>query len=228
LIEKVGSVEGVYGEELPLPEDLLVRRGAGNGLDWFSLAVLHVSPVWLLAALADLSGAGGKVLTEIALTLEKEGLLSGGASIRTVAQLLEALERGSGHLAETVNTPPLNVAALRAEWEQLKAAIKIPPDPAAVESDWRQLSGLAAKLERSPLELSAVLALSALRSTQGLVADPLLAHYRKTLTEIEEVGFAAYVCREMQPYLQAAATSFSRARSSSTEALIIKTKKLIA
>ncbi len=227
LIENVGQVEGAYGAGESLPDDFLVRRGAGNGLEFVSLAVFHASPVWVLAGLSDLSGAGGKVLGEIALSLEKEGLLSGGSSIRSMAQLLEALERGSGHLAETVNTPPLNMEALRGEWKRLKSSIELPPDPAQVESEWRHLTQTAQKLDRSVLEVSTAVALSSLRSARSLVADPLLAHYRQTLAEMEEIGFPAYLHREMQPYLRAAALNFSRSRRSSTEALLIQAKRKI-
>jgi hypothetical protein len=225
LIEQVGQVEGAYGEGEKLPGDFLVRRTAGNGIEMVSLAVFHASPVWVLAGLADLSGAGGKVLREIALALEAEGWLTGGSSVRSMGQLLEALERGSGHLAETVNTPPLNLEALRAEWEKLQASMAQPPDAALVEQEWGQLQATAQKIDRSLLEVSTAIALSTLRSAQKLVAGPWLDHYRERLREMETLGFAAFVQREMAPYWRAAAGSFSRRKRSSTEALLIKAKR---
>ena len=38
----------------------------------------------------------------------------------TVDQILDGLERTSGRLASTINAPPLDVAALRAEWNALR------------------------------------------------------------------------------------------------------------
>lgn len=224
-VEQVGQVEGAYGKEGELPADFMVRRGAGNGIEWLSIAVLHVSPVWILAGLSDLSGAGGRVLNEIAANFEKEGLLQGSVHIRTMSQLLEALERGSGHLAETVNTPPLNIDALRKEWEQLRASVEIPPDPQAVAAEWQHLQATAAKADRSIFEVSTAVALSTLRSAKQHLADPILAHYNETLTEIENTGFPQYLHRELQPYLQAALNNFSPDRRSTTEALLIKGRR---
>jgi hypothetical protein len=226
-VEQVGQVEGAYGQEGELPADFMVRRSAGNGIEWLSLAVLHVSPVWVLAGLSDLSGAGGRVLNEIAANFEKEGLLQGSGHIRTMSQLLEALERGSGHLAETVNTPPLNIDALRKEWEQLKSSVEIPPDPQAVAAQWQQLQATAAKADRSIFEVSTAVALSTLRSAKQHVADPILTHYQETLAEMEKVGFPQFLHRELQPYLSAALNNFSPDRRSTTEAFLIKAKRRI-
>lgn len=226
-VEQIGQVEGAYGKDGELPADFVVRRGAGNGLEWLSLAVLHVSPVWVLAGLSDLSGAGGRVLNEIAANFEKEGLLEGSSSIRSMSQLLEALERGSGHLAETVNTPPLNIPALRQEWESLKASVELHPDPQAVAVEWQRLQSTAQKLDRSILEVSTAVALSTLRSARQHVADPIWNHYRQTLAEIESTGFPQFLQRELQPYLQTAMNNFSPDRRSSTEAFLIKAKRQI-
>ncbi len=226
-VEQIGQVEGAYGKDGELPADFMVRRGAGNGIEWLSLAVLHVSPVWVLAGLSDLSGAGGRVLNEIAANFEKEGLLQGSGHIRTMSQLLEALERGSGHLAETINTPPLNIEALRKEWEQLRSSVEIPPDAQAVAAQWRQLQATAAKADRSILEVSTAVALSTLRSAKQHLTDPILNHYSETLAEMEKVGFPQFLQRELQPYLSAALNNFSPDRRSTTEALLIKAKRHI-
>lgn len=226
-VEQVGQVEGAYGKEGELPEDFMVRRGAGNGIEWLSLAVLHVSPVWVLAGLSDLSGAGGRVLSEIAAHLEKEGLLVGSAQIRSMSQLLEAIERGTGHLAETVNTPPLNIAALRDEWERLKFSMELRPDPEAVAVEWQRLQNAARRADRSILEVSTAVALSTLRCAKQQLTDPILSHYQQTLSEIDRCGFPQFLHRELQPYLAAALHNFSPSRRSATEAIIIKAKRRI-
>ncbi|MCX6610491.1 MAG: hypothetical protein NTW74_06520, partial [Acidobacteria bacterium] len=189
LIEKVGKVEGAYESASELPEDFLVRRTAGNGIDLLSLAVFHASPVWVLAGMADLSGAGGKLLGEIASTLEKEGWLTGAESVRSVTDLLDGLERGSGHLAENFNTPPLNRAALMKEWESLK---KVVADREKVEADWEQLKSIAAAQKKPLMEVSTAVALNTLRCGRKMWADPILEHYSKTLSEMSEMGFTAY------------------------------------
>src|SRR6185312_8729096 len=46
-----------------------------------------------------------------------------GHKFDTVDQLLDGLERTAGRLTETVNTPPLDVASLRAEWAELRREV---------------------------------------------------------------------------------------------------------
>ena len=58
LIEQVGQVEGTYPAEDKLAKNFLIKRTVGDGIDLVGLAAFHASPVWVFAALADLSGAG--------------------------------------------------------------------------------------------------------------------------------------------------------------------------
>ena len=58
LIEQVGQVEGTYPTGSQLAEDFVIRKAAGNGIELLGLLTFSASPVWVLAALADLSGAG--------------------------------------------------------------------------------------------------------------------------------------------------------------------------
>ena len=58
LIEQVGGAEGVYGAEGTLPDDFLVRRTAGNAVEVLGIVAFRASPVWVLAALADVCGVG--------------------------------------------------------------------------------------------------------------------------------------------------------------------------
>lgn len=205
LIEKVGRVEGAYASGAELPGDFLVRRGAGNGIDVLSLAVFHVSPVWVLAAMADASGAGNRVLGEIARTLEAEGYLSGASGVRTLSDLLDALERGSGQLAETINMPPLNRKALLEEWANLKKTVSRPD---AVEADWEALKQTAAAQKKPLMAVSTAVALNTIRVGKKMLADPLLDHYSQTLRDMNELGFAAYAERELKPYWKAALNNF--------------------
>src|SRR5213594_1339192 len=73
LIEQVGQVKGVYPGEDKLSEDLLLRRAAGNGVELIGILAFRASPVWVLAALADASGAGRYLIREIATSLQEEG-----------------------------------------------------------------------------------------------------------------------------------------------------------
>src|SRR5881396_3382681 len=120
LIEQVGQVESIYPISEKLTEDFLVRRTAGNGIELIGILAFRASPVWVLAALADASGAGRYLIREIANCLKDEGLLDRSAEFDTVDQMLDGLERSAGRLAATINAPPLDVATLRQEWASLR------------------------------------------------------------------------------------------------------------
>ena len=58
LIEQVGEVDGMFPSEEELNENFLLRRTAGGGLELIGILAFRASPVWILAALADVTGAG--------------------------------------------------------------------------------------------------------------------------------------------------------------------------
>ncbi|MCC6861052.1 MAG: hypothetical protein IT158_20965 [Bryobacterales bacterium] len=243
LIEQIGQVQGAYPRGSGLPRDFLVRRTAGNALEVAGIAAFRASPVWVLAALADVSGAGRDLVTEISETLQQEGLLEPGSSFATAGQLLDGLERTAGRLAETVNTPPLDVATLRQDWAALKEeARRIPagslPSPVLLQDAWRQLRQEAVEQHVSVFELSTALAVGAMRGLPDnarwlsrvarvsarragrLLAEGLLEHYRTTLIEIHTTGYGRYWMNEFRPYLAGALEQFSRQRVTVTERLL--------
>src|SRR3954452_25406653 len=65
MIERVGEVEGTYPNETQLAENFITRRTAGNGLKFAGILAFRASPVWVLAALADLTGAVRHLVREI-------------------------------------------------------------------------------------------------------------------------------------------------------------------
>ncbi len=127
MIEQVGEVKGVYpsGNGLAggqLADNFLARRTAGHGIELVGFLAFRASPVWIMAALADVSGAGRHIVQEIAEALKQEGLLAGDAKFENVDQLLEGLEQTASQVADLCNAPPLDVAGLRREWAAFRAA----------------------------------------------------------------------------------------------------------
>lgn len=245
LIENVGQVEGAYPPQGKLADNFAMRRFAGNGVELVGLLTFGASPVWVLAALADLSGAGGQLIREIAQSLKDEGLLAAGADYETIPQLLDGLEATAGRLAQTANTPPIDLAGLRQEWNDLRRqAARIPaprlPSPETLERSWEDLKITAATQGRPVFQVSTLMALSAVsripanllwlsrcatgavRRTGQIFAGALLDHYSAALKEIRGAGYAAYWVREFSPYLQAAAAQFSPQRVTSTERMLKK------
>jgi len=247
LVEQVGQVDGVYPAEGKLAENFLLKRTLGDGIDLAGMVAFHASPVWVLAALADISGAGRQLIEEISSSLKDEGLLDRNTSFENVDQILDGLERTAGQLATSIRFPPLDVPGLRKEWSALKtSAQSIPPrsfpSPALLREEWESLKDEAAGQRRTVLELSSLMALSTVRAlpsnliwlsrcartatlrTGQFFAEGLLDHYRDTLEEIREAGYLAYWTREFRPYLRAAAAQFSPTHQSLTERLLKRKK----
>ena len=243
LIEQVGQVEGIYPSEGGLTENFIVRRAASHGIELLGILAFRASPIWVLAALADLTGGGHRLLREIAETLEAEGLLEPGSRFETMEQILGGLERTSEHLALSLNMPPVNVPALRKEWAQLSAELQsIPPNriPAIglLERAWSDIRLTAEAQNRSVFTVSSLLAVSTIahvpanllwlskaarsvaRRTTEVLGSAVLDHYADALREISRDGFLGYWHREFRPYLRAAAEQFSPERSSLTERLL--------
>ena len=150
LIEQVGGVEGVYSAEAALPDNFLARRTAGNAVEVLGIVAFRASPVWILAALADLCGMGRHLIPEMADALKAQGLLEKDAQFATVDQMLDGLERTSSRLAATINTPPLDVAGLRKEWEAIREEARgLPPASLpsrdTISSVWAQLKAESAR-----------------------------------------------------------------------------------
>jgi hypothetical protein len=245
MIEDVGQVEGVYPTEEKLAQDFLLRRTVGNGIDVMGMVAFRASPMWVLAALADICGVGRQLIPEIAESLKQEGLLDPDASFTSVDELLRGLEGTAAQLAETVNAPPLDVAGLRAEWTKFAAeARRLPspklPSPATLTNLWADLRATAAGQDRSVFDVSTMLAVSALGSlprrarvlsrtaaiivarSGDVLSQGLLDHYRWTLGELREVGYLAYGSRQLTPYLRAARKLFSPQHGTLTEKYVDK------
>jgi hypothetical protein len=245
LIEQVGGVEGVYRNDAALPDNFLARRTAGNAVEVLGIVAFRASPVWILAALADVCGIGRQLIPEVTDALKAQGLLETDAQFTTVDQMLDGLERTSARLAATVNTPPLDVASLREEWKALREeAGHLPPASLpsleSIRAVWADLKAESARQERSIFETSSVMAVSAARALPGGVrwlsasaragaartgqvfAAALLDHYRQTLNEIQQVGYLTYAGRQFRPYVRAAADQFSPKHRTLTQRLLEK------
>lgn len=251
VIERVGGAQGVYPRAEPQTDDFLARRGAGHAIELLGIAAFRVSPVWVLATLADLSGIGRRLIPEIAAALQAEGLLEKDARFESVDQLLDGLEKTSARLAQTFNTPPLDVASLREEWKAIRseasrrpktAAAALPP-PRAITGGWEDIKEESTRQGRSIFETSSVLAVSTVRAFPGaarrlsasarvgakhtgkLLSQAILDHYEQTLSELRQVGYLTYAKRQLSPYVRACVEQFSPQRRTLTQRLLDKVRR---
>ena len=243
LIEQVGEVEGAYAAGEKLGDDFLARRTAGNVIEALGVVAFRASPVWVLAALSDVCGLGRHLIPEIAASLKQQGLLEHDADFSSVDQLLDGLERTSGRVAQSINTPPLDVPSLREEWRSLREEARTLtsdrlPTGESLLGLWTQLKTESERQQKSVFETSSMLALSAVRSapqgarwlgasavvgatkTGQVLAASVIEQYRETLHQIQDVGYTDYAARQLTPYVRAAASQFSPGKSTLTQRLL--------
>jgi hypothetical protein len=248
VIEQVGGAKGVYPTEVPQAQDFLARRGVGHAIEVLGIAAFRMSPVWIFAALADLSGLGRRLIPEIAEALKEEGLLEKEAQFENVDQLLDSLEKTSSRLAQTINAPPIDVARLRKEWTEIRSQARglKPVDLPSfkdIRRRWEELKAEAARQGRSIFETSSLMAISAVRAVPDralwlssstrvgaaragrLFSAAILEDYGHTLNELRDVGYVTYARRQLSPYLRACVDQFSRRQRSMTERVIERMRK---
>ena len=243
LIEVVGQVEGVYPANAEFAENVLLKRAAGHGIELLGIAAFHASPIWVLAALADVTGGGRKLIHEISRALKDEGLLDKQTRFETMEQVLDGLEKTSAHLATSLNLPPVDIPSLRRDWDRLKSELKkIPPRNVPrierIEGLWKDIQQSAKRQDRSVFLVSSLMAVStvahvpanllwlsraarsAARRTGKVLGEAILDHYTEALGEIARTGFVNYWAREFRPYLKGAAEQFAATHGSLTERLL--------
>ena len=248
VIEQVGGAKGVYPAEGVQSDNFLARRGAGNAIELLGIVAFRVSPVWVLAALADLSGFGRRLIPEISEALKAQGLLEKDKQFESMDQLLDGLEKISSRVADTINTPPLDVAGLRKEWAEIRAQARSLkptelPSGDVVVKQWDDIKQESGRQGRSIFETSSLMAVSVVKSLPGkarwlsvsaragathtgrLVSTAILDHYRTTLAELHEVGYLTYAKRQLSPYLRACVDLFSPERRTLTQRLLDKVHK---
>ncbi|MCI0625109.1 MAG: hypothetical protein L0387_26275 [Acidobacteria bacterium] len=240
IVEQVGQVEKPSDQESRLPSDFALRRSAGNGIEMAGILLFRFSPVWVLAALSDLSSTGRVLIREISESLQEKGLLERNVDFASIDEILDGLEKTSGRLADNLNAPPFDVQVLRREWQLLrqeagKITPKQMPSKEQLAESWQELREEAHRQDCSVFELSSLMALSAVTQlpakalwlsqcataaagkTGMLLASTLLSNYTTTLKDIQEAGYLHYWARQLKPYVSAAARSFSPSQSSYTE-----------
>jgi hypothetical protein len=248
VIEQVGSAKGTYPTEVPQAQDFFARRGVGHAIELLGIAAFRISPVWVFAALADLSGLGRRLIPEIAEALKEEGLLEREGQFDNVDQMLDGLERTSSRLAQTINAPPIDVASLRKEWTEIRSQARALkpvdlPSVTDISRRWEALKDEAARQGRTIFETSSVMAISAVRAlperalrlssstrvgasrTVQVLSAVILEDYSHTLSELREVGYTTYARQQLSPYLRACVDQFSRQQRSLTERLIERVRK---
>jgi hypothetical protein len=216
-VELVGDVPDVYPDQTMSPAEMAKRKVVGNAVELAGVLSMGWSPLWLLAAASDLTGGTRAYLAALVDELKTSGVLPEGTDVASVDALLQTLEGTSGVAADAVDLPPIDVAALRTSWAELKANVGALPDAAALAATFEQLRAAAVVEGRSLLDVSAVVAAGALRAGWTLGNTHIFEYYREALAAIQEEGLLRFARRVSTPYLSRALLHFSPREDTYTE-----------
>jgi hypothetical protein len=199
-VELVGGVQGVFPtEEMPIQE-LAVRKAAGNAVELLSFAAVGWSPVWLLAAAADVTGGTQFYLRALVEDLRREGTLPPDAQVDSIEELLISLEATLGQAADTVDVPPLNLDDMRTSWRDLRENATHLPGPDRLARIYADLRAMADQEGNSIYTTSSLIAHGALRTGIRMGDFYIFDYYRHALDTISSDGLAGYIERISDPY----------------------------
>lgn len=217
VVEGIGGVNGEWAPDAIPVGELTARKAAGNAVEFASIFAVGFSPLWVLAAAADIVGGSRAYLRELVAELKREGVLSPDADAASYEDLLSRLETTSGTLADTIDVPPLNVADLRGSFDRLRAQADDLPGPGDLAAIWADLRATAEREGRSPAELSAAIGAAAARAGASLGDAHIFGFYRRSLEHIRREGLPRYLWLAARPYAAGAAGHFNPGRGSYTE-----------
>jgi hypothetical protein len=217
VIELFGNVEREAPVGQPDATELLKRKTAGNVMELSSIAAFGFSPLWLLAAASDISHGSRVYLDVLVAELKRAGVLAEDAELRSIDDLLGALEGASGTTARLVDLPPLELSGLRSSLSELRSSASELPTPRQFAALYTGLQRTAARERQSLLEVSSGMGLAFLVSARTVGREHLVAPYREDWKPLREEGFAAYARRVSGPYRAAMSRHFDPERETWTE-----------
>ncbi|HEY4621261.1 MAG TPA: hypothetical protein VIG93_06125, partial [Gaiellaceae bacterium] len=203
-VELVGGVERprseVADEVEPSPRKLVVRKTAGNVVELGSILAFGLSPLWLLAAAADVTHGTRVYLDSLVRELKGAGVLAADAELRSVDELLAALEGASGTSARLIDIPPLEVQALKQSLADLRDDAAGLPSPAELAAVYAALKAEADREKRSLLEVSLGMGLAFFNAARHVGRQHVLDPYTEDLRPVRDEGFGRYARRVGRPY----------------------------
>jgi len=219
-IELVGGVPArasMADEFEPNPGRLAVRKGAGNIVELGSIAAFGFSPLWVLAAAADVTRGSRVYLDAFVAELVCTEALPEGSAPGSVDELLATLEGVSGTSARLVDIPPLELRALRDSLEEIRRDAASLPAPHELAQVFRGLREVARREQTSLLEVSVGVGLAFFNSARHVGRHHLLDPYSADLQPVRDEGFGAYARRVSRPYAEAVGRHFDAERPTLTE-----------
>lgn len=226
-IELIGGVSGALPADDMDMQEFTLRKAAGTGIEMAGFLTIGWSPIWLFAVVADLSGGTRAYLQELVSELKGDGMLLEDADISSIEELLDALEGGSGIMAESLDTPPLNVEDMRSSWNEMQQHKNDLPDASRLTSLYNELQATAEQQDHSVQYMSSLIATGALRAGVNLGQVHIFDYYQDSLRTINREGLPFYSRRVIKPYFAAAKNHFNPQQITFTERFLGRRHKIL-
>jgi len=220
VVEFMGGVTSEEAADSLDVKDLAVRKLAGNAVEVASLVAVGWSPLWLLAAAADVTGGTRAYLDTFVKELKTSGVLPSDADVSTADDLLAVLGNTSGQMADAIDIPPLALNDMRSSLSQFRQNAQSLPDPRDMTQIFAEMNRAAAEQNRSLITVSSLVAAGAIQAGIQLGNVHLFSFYRDSLAMIRTEGVPAYLQRISQPYLEAAARHLHPSSGTHTQRLL--------
>lgn len=220
VVELVGDVRDVYEPDELSPEELLMRKAAGNVVEAASIVAVGWSPIWLLAGVSDLVGGTRVYLRALVSQLEQYKVLPPDSVVDSFEELLDRLEQTSGTIADTIDVPPVNVKDLRTAWATLRTQASDIPNADRLAQIFIGLQVIALYENRSLLEISSIIALGAVKAGLELGNMHVFDYYRTAIESIYREGLVVYLSQAIGPYLSRAKEHWMLEATTTTERMI--------
>jgi hypothetical protein len=220
-------------------ENYVARKAVGNFVDAVGMLTFHLSPVVILAVLADVAHGSNAFLKELAQELKQQGLIAEDSTINHADDLLRAVEAASRTTADALDKPPLSLDGLKETIAQTRAAVA-GADPtrliptSEIKRMWDEMRAVANQEGVSLWTVSAAMTMQVLGKVgavgRGLVAGAriagglfqvhILEHYAASLRTVRERGLYSMLAESWQPYLEAVWSNFALDKETVTEEVV--------
>lgn len=240
LVEDVGGVEGVYQAGDGGKQDRFVlRKAVGNAIEFAGMATLHISPVFVLAILSDAAKGTRSYLNELVVELKRLEVIQEGEAINNLDQLMGAIEKTSGNVADNMDTPPVSVDELktfvksvRSQAEDIDITKAFPVE--MIDALWDDMAQVAKEEDKSIFSISSAVTMALVKKTRqigfgvygslqagyNLVDSAVFDYYREGFKTIRKKGYWQVVSDAYKPYTRAVQKTFNPKRRTMTERVL--------